>query len=89
MYKFYRGFLPENFDTFFTKNSEVHDHDTRQAKCLHLPMFHTELGKRSFKYKSVIIWNQLLEIMPSFVVSISTFKSHLKNYLISHELIHS
>ena len=82
MYKFHHRKLPLIFDDFFTRNAEIHSHHTRQSNCLHVPLFSTETGKRSFRFKAVIVWNDLRRNLKSVNIRISTFKLHLKKYLI-------
>ena len=82
MYKFHHHKLPTFFSSFFVKNSEIHNYMTRQSNLLHIPQFRTELGKRSFRYKAVGIWNEIYGSMPSVDIAVSTFKIHLKKYLI-------
>ena len=54
---------------------------TRQANYLHIPKVSTELGKRSFKYQAVNIWNDIYKFL-KVDIKIGTFKKHLKSYLI-------
>ena len=88
MYKFHHRKLPLIFDDFFTRNAEIHSHHTRQSNCLHVPLFSTETGKRSFRFKAVIVWNDLRRNLKSVNIRISTFKLHLKKYLICNQSIH-
>ena len=83
MYKFKHRNLPSIFDQYFVKNSDIHDYETRQSDFLHVPIFNTELGKRSFRFKAVSIWNEIYGNLSSVYIAISTFKMHLKKYLIN------
>ena len=56
MYKYNHGLLPNILD-MFELNSTIHQYYTRQSNLLHVPSCRTELGKRCFRYKAVIIWN--------------------------------
>ena len=78
MYKFYHGKLSQIFN-IFQRNSEIHDHDTRQL--LHLPKPKTEYGKRSFRYQAVQIWNELYNHI-RVDIKIGTFKKKMKSYLL-------
>ena len=80
MYKHHHGWLP-NVLNVFRKNSDIHDHDTRQANNLEIPKFDTGIGQRSFKYQAVKIWNNILKFL-IVDIKIGTFKKYLKTYLI-------
>ena len=81
MYKYEKRKLPKIFNKKFEKNSDVHDHFTKQSAMLHLPIYHTDYGQRSFGYQAVIIWNDIYSEL-SVNVRIGTFKTHLKSYLL-------
>ena len=80
MYKHHHGWLPSVLNTF-RKNSDIHDHNTRQAGYLEIPKFSSDLGKMSFKYQAVKIWNNIHKFL-KVDIKIGTFKKHLKTYLI-------
>ena len=80
MYKHHHGWLPSVLNTF-RKNSDIHDHNTRQAGYLEIPKFSSDLGKMSFKYQAVKIWNDIHKFL-KVDIKIGTFKKHLKTYLI-------
>ena len=79
MYKYHHGKLPRVFD-MFVNNSQVHSHYTRQHNLLHVPRFRTEIGKRSFNYQAVIIWNLIFKHIV-VEIGIGTFKRRLKTFL--------
>ena len=81
MYKYHHRMLSQIFD-LFQKNSDIHDHDTRQSQLLHGPKPNTEFIKRSFRYQAVQLWNEFqCHIMVD--IKIGTFKKHLKRYLLT------
>ena len=80
MYKFYHEMLPRIYN-IFQKNSDVHDYNTRQSEMLHLPKPNTEYGKRSFRYRGALIWNDILEKL-DVNIKIGTFKKNLKKHLL-------
>ena len=80
MYKFHNNMLPIVFDVMFTRNSDVHSHNTRQRNLMRVPLYTSELGQNSFKYQAVKIWNLIRQNM-DIDIKISTFKLHLKRYL--------
>ena len=80
MYKYHHGWLPNVLD-MFTKNKDIHAHNTRQGSYLHIPKVSSELGKMSFKFQAVKIWNQIFKFIRTDV-KIGTFKKYLKTFLI-------
>ena len=84
MYKYHHGLLP-HISHMFEKNSSIHQYNTRQSNLLHVPCCRTELGKRSFRYKAVTIWNVIFENI-SVYIEIGTFKRHLKSYILSNSI---
>ena len=87
MYKHHHGQLPEVLN-IFTKNSEVHGYDTRQADHLQIPYFSSGIGKMSFKFQAVKIWNKILTFL-KVKIKIGTFKKRLKTFLIKNESINN
>ena len=80
MYKYHHGWLP-NVLNMFEKNSDIHAHTTRQAGYLHSPSVSSELGKMSFRFQAVKIWNNIYKFL-NVNIKIGTFKKHLKTFLI-------
>ena len=80
MYKYYHNDLPHVFD-MFENNVNIHQYSTRQSGMLHVPRCRTELGKMSFRYQAVVIWNKIYSNI-KVDVKIGTFKHHLKKYLL-------
>ena len=81
MYKHHHKRLPSVLDKF-AKNCDIHDHDTRQSKHLHIPDFSTDRGEMSFKTQAVMIWNKIIKFL-KVDIKIGTFKKHLKALIIS------
>ena len=81
MFKYHHKRLPSVLDKF-VKNCDIHDHDTRQSKHLHIPDFSTDPGEMSFKTQAVMIWNKILKSL-KVDIKIGTFKKHLKAFVIS------
>ena len=82
MYKYHHGWLPQILN-IFERNSDIHQYSTRQANQLHIPVYKTELGKRSFHFQAVKIWNEIYSAL-SVNVKIGTFKRKLKSFLIQN-----
>ena len=43
----------------FTKRFNISGRETRNAQSLHIPLFKSASGRRSFHYRTVKIWNSL------------------------------
>ena len=80
MYKYHHSMLPPVLD-MFVKNCQIHCYNTRQSD-LHVPQCRTELGKISFKYQAVMVWNHIYRSV-DVNIDIGTFKCHLKSHLLS------
>ena len=63
---------------FFTKNSNIHVHDTRQKCHYHLPLCRTNLGKCGLRYVGASIWNNILSVNINPNVSEFIFSRSLK-----------
>ena len=50
------------FSTFFTRNRDVHSHDTRQKDYFHIAPFKPKLRKASLRHNGASIWNMILRI---------------------------
>ena len=81
MYKYHHSMLPPVLD-MFVKICQDHSYNTRQSDLLHVHQCRTELGKMSFKYQAVMVWNHIY-LSVDVYISIGTFKCHLKSHLFS------
>ena len=59
-YKFNFGLLPDVFDNFFNKVSNVHRHHTRSQCNFHVRVSRTIYVDKSVKYRGTLLWNQLI-----------------------------
>ena len=59
VYKFDLRLLPDCFNNFFQRNSEVNSQQTRQSNNLHLPLFKKNICKHSIKFVGVKLWNEI------------------------------
>ena len=80
MFKYHHGWLPGVLN-IFKRNRDKYEYSTRQAECLEVPSFTSELGIRSFKFQAVRIWNNVFKFL-KVDIKIGTFKKHLKSFLI-------
>ena len=79
MFKFLNNKLPSLFNTMFIYNSSIHSYCTRQHSNFHLPKCKTDLRLNSFRYTSVKIYNELVNLLN---YKKKSFKKSLKIYLI-------
>ena len=71
VHKYKLGQLPKVFDNYFTDNTNIHSHNTRQASNLHLPRAHTNSGQQTIKILGVKLYNDL----PNIVKNVNTIKA--------------
>ena len=77
MYRIYHGEL-RVLHCLFTKNSDIHVHDTRQKCHYHMPLCRTDLGKCGLRYVGASVWNNILSININPNVSEFVFSRSLK-----------
>ena len=83
MYKYYRMSLPKVFDNFFTINSNIHSHNTRQSKLLHLPLCKNSPSFKSIRRSGVITYNHYSQII-NMNCSLSEYKITLKKTILDN-----
>ena len=59
MYSFSIGKLPNIFDNYFTRNSVIHSHATRNSEFYHVPIYRSGLGNNSIKKVGVSLWEDI------------------------------
>ena len=74
------------FQNFFTRNRDVHFHDTRQKDYFHIPSFKTKLGKASPRCNRAPIWNVILKIGIDSKSSEFQFPKSLKSEVLSESI---
>ena len=80
-YTFLPDSLPKPFDNFFTTNSQIHSHNTRQADNLHPPFSRTSHSQFALSYRGTQLWNVHLKTAKRSS-SLTNFKCKLKSILI-------
>ena len=85
MFKHHHGKLPTIFDSFFTRNNEVHSYDTRQSNNLHVPKQKTVRSAQLIRSAGVALYNHFVTRL-NFGVTFSTFKKNVKGYLLKNEV---
>ena len=68
----------------FTKNWEIHGHNTRTANNLHVPAVNTTKYKKGIYYMGSKIFNHLPNHLKSLVDKEKVFKKALKRFLINN-----
>ena len=76
MYRFCTDKVPFLFDSFFIKNSELYNYNTRTSDHLHVPIMKSDLGKTGIRYRGVIVWNEILKDGVDPDVSEAVFKKY-------------
>ena len=64
----------------FIQNHNIHSHNTRRKKDLHLPKTKRELGKRTLSFNGPLMYNKLPTKVKEASL-LSSFKSQIKKYL--------
>ena len=83
LFKYHHSLLPDIFSDFFVSNDEIHDHDTRQAHLLHVPILRTKQAYSSIRKTGVKSYNYYSRII-DLNVTIVTYKYHLKKHIIEN-----
>ena len=83
MFKVFNDDTPRVFSGLFTKNINVHDHNTRQATQFHVPIARTNYMSRAISVKGVSIWNKLSRRV-NHDCSYLSFKISLKKFIINN-----
>ena len=81
-YKCANNLAPDYFCTKFKKRSSVHDRSTRNNNKLHIPLYRTFSGQRTFAYRAVSLWNSFDEGLQSST-SVKAFKCSLKTSMLN------
>ena len=61
MYHIYNHNALDIFISMFTRNKEIHTHETRQSDHFHIPLVRKEIGKANIRYKGAIIRNDIMK----------------------------
>ena len=83
MFLFKKNQLPCIFNEMFIVNAEIHSYETGSSNKFHLPSVKTTFLQRNIYFSGPSLWN----LLPNDIVSCSSlysFKSKLKQYLISY-----
>ena len=83
VYKQRNGQAPDAFMNYYIENMFVHQHNTRQAKNLHVPQHRNTYGHKSVKYRGAVWWNEIPSSLRE-ADTIKTFSKNVKNSIIEH-----
>ena len=72
--------VPKYLVDKFTKRSSVHTRHTRKCDLLHMPLYRTSAGQRTFAYTGTSIWNNLDNDIKQ-CVSLQSSKQAIKGQL--------
>ena len=81
MFKFSQNLLPSIFDNIFSRNSQIHGHNTRQL--FHIPLIIRLKRQSTVTYQGPIIGNYFAKRL-NHNRTINTYKKDLRTYLRSH-----
>ena len=82
MYKIHSRQILSNFDHWFCKNSEVHDHYTRSSSNYHQTSVHTNIRQHSISTYGPLLWNSLPKEL-TCLPTVYQFKNKLKVHLLT------
>ena len=80
-YKYLKGLAPKHLVDKFTRSSSIHALHTRKHDLLHIPLYRTASGQRTFAYRGTCIWNNLDNNIKQ-CVSFQSFKQAIKGQLL-------
>ena len=83
MFKVEYALLPKSVTQMFTKNKDIHSHNTRNKNLLRM-----STGTKNSSYHSARIWNTIASKI-SINVSLSQFKATLKIYLLHNLFVYT
>ena len=84
VYRFQNFLLPQCFRDYFTINSTVHRHATRNADRYRLPLFTTNLCQQSILFRGPKIWSSV-PLVYQQAQSLPSFKFKFKRFLLDRQ----
>ena len=86
-FKFHHSILPEIFKTFFIRNSDVHQRDTKSKDLLHVPICRSESRSISISFSGVRCYNYFYSLL-NLGSTLNQYKINLKIYLCTNDVTH-
>ena len=73
------GLAPPYLRKTFKTRSKVHNCNTRNRDCLHIPLCRTAAGQRAFTFRGQRLWNSLPDEFQS-ITNLDVFKVKIKQH---------
>lgn len=86
-FKFHHSILPEIFNTFFKRNSDVHQRNTKSKDLLHVPICRSEPRSISISFSGVRCYNYFYSRV-NLGSTLNQYKINLKIYLCTNDVSH-
>ena len=83
MFKYSLGIVPKPITLLFTRNDEIHHHNTRYSNLLHPMIGRPEAIYKTFRSQAILLWNYISKQIP-INVTITCFKKTSLKYLLTH-----
>ena len=85
MLKYSLGIVPKPITLLFTRNEEIHHHNTRHSSLSHPIIGRTEAAAtyKTFRSQAILIWNYISKQIP-INLTITCFKKTSLKYLQTH-----
>ena len=85
MYSNTKGSLPSAFSNYFSLNNAIHKHYTRSSENFHIKYTRTNYGRFSIKYKGLMIWNSLPDVLRN-IKSLQMFGKEFKTFKLNQNI---
>ena len=79
VFKCLNGLAPPYLCQKFKTRLEVHNCNTRNRDCLHIPLCRTAAGQRAFTFRGQKLWNSLPDEFQS-ITNLDVFKVKIKQH---------
>ena len=81
VFKCLNGLAPPYLCQKFKTRSKVHNCNTRNRDCLHIPLCRTAAGQRTFTFRGQKLWNSLPDKFQS-ITKLDVFKIKVKQHFL-------
>ena len=83
IFKYHHGLLPDIFRHFFTFNSTIHNYNTRQVECMHVPLMKSKQATLTVRSVGVRSYNHFNGLIDINCLELS-YKYNLKTYILEN-----
>ena len=80
--KCFKALAPKHLVDKLTNRSSIHARHTRKLDLLHIPLYRTASGQRTFTYRGTSIWNNLDNDMHKAMRFLAVFQASYKRQLL-------